>query len=87
MCTQLPLFENERRCRGGSCVRVLPDGRYECMHCGRIFKSYREGYRNCGVTDTAFWDAMNNQVEPNPDETYTIPEDGVVIRKPTKASS
>lgn len=83
MCTQsqLTLFDVSRRCRGGSCARVLPDGRYECMHCGRIFKSYREGFRNCGVTDTAFWDAMNDQVAPNKDGTYTVPDDGIVIRK------
>lgn len=72
---QLPLFENERRCRGGSCAEVLPDGRHRCLHCGRIFKYYREGYTNCGITEKAFWNAVAKLRELGKE----MPEDGVVI--------
>lgn len=89
MCNQrqLTMFDVSRRCRGGSCAEVLPDGRHRCLTCGRTFQHYRDGFCNCGVTENTFWSALNDQVEPNEDGTYTVPGDGVMIETLAAAPS
>lgn len=58
---QLPLFEAERRCLGGTSAECLPDGTHRCLHCGRIFKHYRIGFTNCGFPESRWWDLLNEQ--------------------------
>lgn len=71
---QLPLFANDRRCKGGSCSELLPDGRWKCLHCGRIIGNVRDGFRNCGLSDRVYWDLLNEQYPnwPEMDETPDV---------------
>lgn len=81
MCqVQLPLFKNERRCHGCGSARCLPDGTHQCLHCGRIFKYYRVGFYNCGVSEKRYWDNLNEQLEMTADGCFEHPEEGIVIK-------
>lgn len=83
MCDrQLTLFECDKVCHGCNSAQILADGRHKCLRCGRVFKHYRDGHMNCGVTCNDFYEALIDggqglQVAVG---EYEVPESGVVIR-------